>query len=93
MRHISADHHTKEDGPKEELSILQDNLDGQVQKDTKICVRMDTTPFVGITNLSTHMTCILLTQVQEIISGFGLEFTLMSSLGNMAMWSYGIWYY
>ena len=56
MRYISADHHTKEDGPKEELSILQDNLDDQLQKNTKICVRRDTTPFVGIITLSTHMT-------------------------------------
>ena len=32
MRQISADNHTKEDGPKEELSILQDNLGDQVQK-------------------------------------------------------------
>ena len=32
MRHINRYHHTKEDGPKEELSILQDNLDDQVQK-------------------------------------------------------------
>ena len=32
MLRISADHHTKENGPKEELSILQDNLDYQVQK-------------------------------------------------------------
>ena len=29
---ISADNHTKEYGPNEELSILKDNLDGQVQK-------------------------------------------------------------
>ena len=32
MHLISADHHTKEDGTKEGLSILQDNLDDQVQK-------------------------------------------------------------
>ena len=32
MRQISADHLTKEDGTKEELSILKDNLDDQVQK-------------------------------------------------------------
>ena len=32
MRQISADHHTKEDGKKEEFSILQDNLDDQVHK-------------------------------------------------------------
>ena len=56
MRQITADCHAKEDGPKEEFSVLQDNLDDQVQKKTKICVRSDTTPFVGITILSTHMT-------------------------------------
>ena len=32
MCQISADYHTKEDGSKEELLILQDNLDDQVQK-------------------------------------------------------------
>ena len=32
MHQKSADHHTKDDGPKKELSILQDNLDDQVQK-------------------------------------------------------------
>ena len=32
MRQISADNYTKEDGPKEGMSILQDNLDDQVQK-------------------------------------------------------------
>ena len=34
---ISADIHTKEYEPNEELSILQDNLDGQVQKNQYIC--------------------------------------------------------
>ena len=29
---ISADHHTKEDRSKEELLVLQDNLDYQVKK-------------------------------------------------------------
>ena len=93
MHQISADYHTKEDGPKEEFSILQDNLNDQVQKNTKICVRRNTTPFVGITILSTHMTWILLTLVQEIRSGFGLKFTLMSGFGTMEMWSNGIWAY
>ena len=32
MCQTSLDHHTKEDGTKEELYILQDNLDDQVQK-------------------------------------------------------------
>ena len=39
------------------------------------------------------MTWILLTQVQEIRSGFGLEFTFMSGFGTMKMWSNGIWAY
>ena len=64
MRQISADHHTKEDRHKEELYILQYNLDDQAQKNTKICVRRDTTPFVGIAIPITHMTWILLNQVQ-----------------------------
>ena len=32
MRQISVDRHTKEDGPKEDFFILQDNLDDQVHK-------------------------------------------------------------
>ena len=32
MRQISANNHTKEDGPKEEFYILQDNLYAQVHK-------------------------------------------------------------
>ena len=32
IHQISADHHTKEDGYKEELLILQDNLDDKVHK-------------------------------------------------------------
>ena len=32
MHHISADHDIKEDGPKEDIMILQYNLDGKVQK-------------------------------------------------------------
>ena len=32
MRQISEDHRTKEDETKEEIFILQDNLDDQVQK-------------------------------------------------------------
>ena len=86
MCQISADNHTKEDGSKEESSILQDNLDDQ-------CVRRDTTPFVGITILSTHINWILMNMVQEIRSGFGLEFTLMSGFGTTEMRSNGIWAY
>ena len=32
MHQISADHHTKYSGPKEDLLILQYNLDSKVQK-------------------------------------------------------------
>ena len=63
------------------------------RKITKICVRREITPFVGITILSTHMTFILLTQVQEIIPGFGLKFTLVNVFGDMAIWSHGNWAY
>ena len=73
MSQISADLHTKEDGHKEAFPSYKINWMIRYRKNTKICVRRDTTPFVGITILSTHMTCILLNQVQEIISGFGLE--------------------
>ena len=62
-------------------------------KNTKIFVRRDITPFVGITIMSTHMTWILLTQVQEIRSGFGLEFTVISGFGTMAIWRNDIWAY
>ena len=75
------------------MSILKYNLDGQVQKKTKICVSRYTTPFVGITIMSTHITWILLNQMQEIRSGFGLDFTLMSGFGTMEMWRNGIWAY
>ena len=75
------------------MYILQDNLDDQVQKKPRIYVRRDTTPFVGIITMITHTTWILLTQVQEIRSGFGLEFTLMSGFETMEMWPNGIWAY
>ena len=32
MHQISADNHTKQEGSNEELLVLQDNMDGQVQK-------------------------------------------------------------
>ena len=80
--------------PKRSYSYLKDNLDDQVQnKNTNVCVRREITPFVGINILSTQMTWILLTQVQEIWLDFGSEFTLMSGFGTMEMWSYGIWAY
>ena len=62
-------------------------------KNTNICVERDTIPFVGISILGTHMTWILLTQVQEIISPYGLEFAFMSGFGTIEMWRYGIWDY
>ena len=93
MLQISADRHTKEDGPKEECPYYKITWRISYIKNTKIFVRRDTTPFVGITILSKHMNWILLTQVQEIRSGFGLEFTLMSGFGTMAMWSDSIWSY
>ena len=54
-----------------------------------MCINRYTGPFVNITILSTHMTWILLDQVQEIRSSFGLEFTFMSDFGTLAMYSYG----
>ena len=65
MHQISAENHTKEYGSKEELLILKYNLDGRVHKNTKICVRIKLTPFVGIYLLSTHMNWLLLMQVKE----------------------------
>ena len=49
--------------------------------------------FFGIATLITNMTWILLKQVQEIISGFGSKFTLVSGFGTMEIWRYGIWVY
>ena len=92
-QNISADNHTKEDGSKDELLILQYNLNYQEHKNINICVRRQITHFLGIVILSTHINCVLLMQAQEIISGFGSEFTLMSGLGTMEMWIYGIWAY
>ena len=63
------------------------------RKNTKICVMRDTTLFVGITIMCTHMTWILLTQVQEIRLGFGLEFTFMNGFVTMEMLRNGIWAY
>ena len=93
MRQISADHHTKEDGPKDDFFILQDNLDDQVQQNINICVRRDTTPYVGITILSTNITWILLNQVQEIRSGFWFGVYLDEQLwdyGNVEQWYLGL---
>ena len=60
------------------------------RNNTKIYVRIEITPFVGINILSTQMTWILLAQMQEIRSGFCLEVTLVSGFGNLEMWSYFI---
>ena len=56
-------------------------------------VKGGTTQFSGIAILSTHMTWILLNQVQEIRSGFGLDFTLMIGFDTMEMLSNVIWAY
>ena len=61
-------------------------------KNTNICVRREIIPFVGIYLLSTLMTCILLTQVQEIISSLGSDLTLVSGFVTLETWSYGSWY-
>ena len=92
-RQISTNHNTKEHGTKEELMILQDNLDDNLHKNIKLCVSREITTFGGITVLITQMTWILLTQVQEIRSGFSLESTLMSGFGIMEIRSYNIWAY
>ena len=55
------------------------------------CIHPD--KYLGIFILLTQMTSILLTQVQEIRSGFILEFTLMSGFGTMAIWRNVIWDY
>ena len=60
-------------------------------KNTNICVRKEIIPFVNINLLSTQSKWILLTQVKEIISSFGLYYTLMSGFLNMEMWSCGSW--
>ena len=60
---ISADNHTTQDGYKEELIILQDNLDDQVQKNTNICVRREIEPVVSTAIVSTQINFILLMQV------------------------------
>ena len=52
---------------------------------------MEIIPFVGISLLITHMTWILLMQVQEIISSFGLEFTFISGFGTLELCIYGSW--
>ena len=49
MCQTSADNHTKEYGSKEELLILQYNLDDKVQKNNKICVRMAPINFLVFT--------------------------------------------
>ena len=45
--------------------------------------------FLYINLLSTQTNWVLLIQVKEIISSFGLDYTLMSGFGNMKMWIYG----
>ena len=50
---------------------------------------MELISFDGIVLLSAQVTWLLLTEVQEIRSSFGLEFTFMSDFGTLAMYSYG----
>ena len=57
-----------------------------------MCHEGDNT-LVGINIPSTQMNWIILMRLQEIISGFSLEFISMSSFVTTAMWSYGIWAY
>ena len=47
-------------------------------KNNNICVSRELITFVGIALLSTQTNCILLMQLQEIRSSFGLDFTFMS---------------
>ena len=64
---------------------------GRYRKNTNICVRRDIIPFVDISLMITHISCLVLTQVQEIRSSFGLEFTSMSDFENLKIWIYGSW--
>ena len=62
-------------------------------KNANICVRMEIPPFDGIDILNTHISWILMTQVQEIRSSYGSEITLVSRFGTMEMCSYVSWTY
>ena len=64
---------------------------GSYRNNTKICVRMEIISFDGIVLLIAHVTWLLMTEVQEIRSSFGLEFTFMSDFGTLEMCSYGSW--
>ena len=48
-------------------------------------------PFVNIVLLSTHITCLLLTHVQERIKRLGSDFTFISVFGDLSICSYGGW--
>ena len=91
MLKISADHHTKEDGSNWSYSSYNTTLMGRYINNIKICIRRELIIFVGIDLLITQMTWLLLKQVQEIISSFGLEFTLMIGFGTLTIWSYVSW--
>ena len=88
MRQISAYHNTKEDGYKEELRILKYNLDVKVQKQYQDMCQDRYNTLCWYYLLITHITCILLMKVQEIIPSFVLEFTFMSGFGTLGIWSY-----
>ena len=62
---------------------------GRHRNNNKTCFMRDLIHFVGIALLSTHMIRIVLKQVQERRSSFGLEYTLMSGFGTLLMWIYG----
>ena len=75
--------------PKRSYSYYNITWMGRYRNNTKICVRMELISFDGIVLLSAQVTWLLLTEVQEIRSSFGLEFTFMSDFGTLAMYSYG----
>ena len=81
--HISVDNNTKEDGPKEELSNLQDNLYDKVQKKYQdMCQDIDN-------NLCWYYYTEYTDDLYPPCAGEGnqisfcLDFTLMSGFGNM----------
>ena len=75
--------------PKRSYSYYNITCMGTYINNTKIFVSILIIPFVGIDIPSTHMTWLLLTLVQEIISIFVSELTFMSGFGNLEICSYG----
>ena len=66
-------------------------MDDKVHKEYQYMRQEGDNTLVNINLLSTQSKWILLTQVKEIISIFGLYYTLMSGFLNMEMWSCGSW--